>query len=197
MELLGFESVIDEINKLFRTKLCPNTMGQVVTDAMVYPPDKTGPSYHLYKEVHKTPQLMRFTLIFKLSFVTIKCINYAKDTSEFIYMYVCVCVWLCVIMLILVTVCVTKERELTQTRLRSKADLVYQRFNSVPGVSCRQVRGAMYAFPRIELPQRAIEEAEVNTHTNLSPSSPSPPSFPPKLIILNLISVPPETRHGT
>ena len=54
MELLGFESVIDEINKLFRTKLCPNTMGQVVTDAMVYPPDKTGPSYHLYKEVEDT-----------------------------------------------------------------------------------------------------------------------------------------------
>lgn len=29
MELLGFDEVLDEINKLFRTKLCPNTMGQV------------------------------------------------------------------------------------------------------------------------------------------------------------------------
>ena len=29
MELLGFDKVLDEINKLFRTKLCPNTMGQV------------------------------------------------------------------------------------------------------------------------------------------------------------------------
>ena len=51
MELLGFDDVMDEINKLFRTKLCPNTMGQVVTDAMVYPPDKESPSYELYKEV--------------------------------------------------------------------------------------------------------------------------------------------------
>ena len=51
MELLGFDDIMDEINKLFRTKLCPNTMGQIVTDAMVYPPDKGGPSYQLYKEV--------------------------------------------------------------------------------------------------------------------------------------------------
>ena len=51
MELLGFDDVMDEINKLFRTKLCPNTMGQVVTDAMVYPPDEGSPSYDLYREV--------------------------------------------------------------------------------------------------------------------------------------------------
>ena len=51
MELLGFDDVMNEINKLFRTKLCPNTMGQVVTDAMVNPPEKDGPSYDLYKAV--------------------------------------------------------------------------------------------------------------------------------------------------
>ena len=51
MELLGFDSVMDEINKLFRTKLCANTMGQVVTDAMVYPPEEGSPSYELYREV--------------------------------------------------------------------------------------------------------------------------------------------------
>ena len=51
MELLGFDSVMDDINKLFRTKLCPNTMGQVVTDAMVYPPERGSPSYDLYREV--------------------------------------------------------------------------------------------------------------------------------------------------
>jgi alanine transaminase len=102
MELLGFDNVLDEINKLFRTKLCPNTMGQVVTDAMVYPPDLGSPSYDLYR----------------------------------------------------------KERQQTQAELRNKADLVYKRFNSIPGVSCRRVRGAMYAFPKIELPPKAIEVAK-------------------------------------
>jgi alanine transaminase len=102
MELLGFDNVMGEINKLFRTKLCPNTMGQVVTDAMVYPPQEGSPSYELYKE----------------------------------------------------------ERKRTQVALRRKADLVCRRFNSVPGVSCRRVRGAMYAFPQIHLPPRAIEEAK-------------------------------------
>ena len=29
------------------------------------------------------------------------------------------------------------------------------------GVKCNEVQGAMYAFPRITLPQRAIEEAKV------------------------------------
>ena len=33
--------------------------------------------------------------------------------------------------------------------------------NSMEGVKCNEVQGAMYAFPRITLPQRAIEEAKV------------------------------------
>ena len=33
--------------------------------------------------------------------------------------------------------------------------------NSMEGVECNEVQGAMYAFPRITIPQRAIEEAKV------------------------------------
>jgi len=33
--------------------------------------------------------------------------------------------------------------------------------NSMEGVKCNEVQGAMYAFPRITIPQRAIEEAKV------------------------------------
>ena len=29
------------------------------------------------------------------------------------------------------------------------------------GVKCNEIQGAMYAFPRITIPQRAIEEAKV------------------------------------
>ena len=33
--------------------------------------------------------------------------------------------------------------------------------DSMEGVKCNEVQGAMYAFPRITIPQRAIEEAKV------------------------------------
>lgn len=44
MELLGFDEVLDEINKLFRTKLCPNTMGQVTATTHQTPPIYQDPS---------------------------------------------------------------------------------------------------------------------------------------------------------
>lgn len=39
--------------------------------------------------------------------------------------------------------------------------------NSLEGVTCNEVTGALYAFPRIRLPQKAIEEAKRN---NLDPN---------------------------
>ena len=33
--------------------------------------------------------------------------------------------------------------------------------NSIEGVTCNEVMGAMYAFPRLHLPEKAIAEAEV------------------------------------
>lgn len=34
-------------------------------------------------------------------------------------------------------------------------------FNSIEGITCNEVQGAMYAFPRIHLPQKAIEAANM------------------------------------
>lgn len=39
--------------------------------------------------------------------------------------------------------------------------MVEEAFNSVEGMSCNEVQGAMYAFPRIILPPKAIEAAKV------------------------------------
>lgn len=39
--------------------------------------------------------------------------------------------------------------------------MVYEILNSIEGVSCNEVMGAMYAFPKISLPQKAIAKAEV------------------------------------
>lgn len=49
-------------------------------------------------------------------------------------------------------------------QLKEKADLVAETFNSLEGMSCNPVQGAMYAFPLIKMPQAAIEAAKVITN---------------------------------
>ncbi len=44
--------------------------------------------------------------------------------------------------------------------LKEKAAIVSKLFNQMEGVKCNPVQGAMYAFPRILIPQRAIEKAK-------------------------------------
>ncbi|CAF1125354.1 unnamed protein product [Rotaria sp. Silwood1] len=53
-----------------------------------------------------------------------------------------------------------KERLDIVNRLKQKAELVSQLFNSVEGVRCNAVMGAMYAFPRVEIPEKAIQHAK-------------------------------------
>ena len=35
-------------------------------------------------------------------------------------------------------------------------------FNSIEGITCVPITGALYAFPKIEMPKKAIEYAKVN-----------------------------------
>ncbi|KAJ8387193.1 hypothetical protein AAFF_G00160050 [Aldrovandia affinis] len=53
-----------------------------------------------------------------------------------------------------------KERTATLDDLALKAKLTEETLNTVPGITCNPVQGAMYSFPRISLPERAIEEAK-------------------------------------
>lgn len=54
-----------------------------------------------------------------------------------------------------------QEKTIIQESYKKKAKLTTEVLNSMEGVKCNEVEGAMYAFPRITLPQRAIEEAKV------------------------------------
>lgn len=54
----------------------------------------------------------------------------------------------------------TKEKTEVLSSLASRAQLVAETFNSVPGMTCNVVQGAMYAFPKIDLPPKAVEAAE-------------------------------------
>ncbi|XP_029931232.1 alanine aminotransferase 2-like isoform X1 [Myripristis murdjan] len=53
-----------------------------------------------------------------------------------------------------------KERTATLGVLAEKAKLTEQILNTVPGISCNPVQGAMYSFPRITIPEKAIREAK-------------------------------------
>lgn len=53
-----------------------------------------------------------------------------------------------------------KEKSAILSSLEKKAKLVAETFNSVQGVKTNQVAGAMYAFPRLDLPKKAIAKAQ-------------------------------------
>lgn len=44
--------------------------------------------------------------------------------------------------------------------LKRRADKLYKQLNQLEGVSCQPIEGALYAFPTITLPQRALKEAK-------------------------------------
>ncbi|XP_076041591.1 alanine aminotransferase 1 isoform X2 [Oratosquilla oratoria] len=54
----------------------------------------------------------------------------------------------------------TKEKKEILSSLADRAKMVADTFNSIPGMECNIVQGAMYAFPRIELPPKAVEAAK-------------------------------------
>ncbi|KAI3374842.1 hypothetical protein L3Q82_021384, partial [Scortum barcoo] len=55
-----------------------------------------------------------------------------------------------------------KERTSTLAALAEKAKLTEQVLNTVQGISCNPVQGAMYSFPRITIPEKAVKEAKDN-----------------------------------
>ncbi|NXJ58755.1 ALAT2 aminotransferase, partial [Spizaetus tyrannus] len=52
------------------------------------------------------------------------------------------------------------EKQAVLSALAHKARLTQEIFNKAPGIRCNPVQGAMYSFPRIELPPRALAAAE-------------------------------------
>ncbi|KAM3841020.1 alanine aminotransferase 1 isoform 1-T1 [Vipera latastei] len=54
----------------------------------------------------------------------------------------------------------SQEKAAVLGALARKARLTEEIFNRAPGIHCNPVQGAMYAFPRIELPAQAVLEAK-------------------------------------
>jgi len=53
-----------------------------------------------------------------------------------------------------------KEKSYVLNSLKERARYVYKRLNAIEGITCREVAGAMYAFPRLHLPQTVIAKAQ-------------------------------------
>jgi len=58
-----------------------------------------------------------------------------------------------------------QEEEAIYESLKRKAKLLVDGLNAIPGIACESADGAMYAFPRIEIPQRAIDAARASGTT--------------------------------
>lgn len=56
----------------------------------------------------------------------------------------------------------SREKESVLSNLAKKAKLTEDLFNQVPGIHCNPLQGAMYAFPRIFLPTKAVETAQAH-----------------------------------
>ncbi|XP_054624878.1 alanine aminotransferase 2-like isoform X2 [Dunckerocampus dactyliophorus] len=87
-----------------------------------------------------------------------------------------------------------KERTATLNALAEKAKLTQEVLNTVPGISCNPVQGAMYSFPRISIPEKAVKEA-TNDHPASCRQAEDPPEqsegVPSEVhpaVLLNLLS---------
>ena len=54
------------------------------------------------------------------------------------------------------------EKQGVLKSLAERARLVTDNFNAIPGIHCNVVQGAMYAFPRLDLPHGLIDKAKVS-----------------------------------
>ena len=52
-----------------------------------------------------------------------------------------------------------REKNEVLSALKYRAQLVADTFNAIPGISSNKVSGAMYAFPKITIPKKAIRKA--------------------------------------
>jgi alanine transaminase len=52
------------------------------------------------------------------------------------------------------------ETTLTHDNLASRSKFMCERFNALKGMSCQPAEGAMYLFPKIDIPAKAVEEAK-------------------------------------
>jgi alanine transaminase len=59
----------------------------------------------------------------------------------------------------------TEEERTIFDSLAKRAKTIVEGLNNIDGIDCEKAEGAMYAFPRLTLPKKAVEYAEENEMT--------------------------------
>ena len=78
--------------------------------------------------------------------------------------------------------------------LALKARMTTEKLNEVKDVRCNELMGAMYAFPRIFLPEKAVADAKVRKDATNSLSANSSKTV--KATSFKFVSVPIKQRHS-
>ncbi len=73
--------------------------------------------------------------------------------------------------------------------MKEKAKLVTDLFNKIEGVKCNPVQGAMYAFPQIRIPQRAVTHARVSVYFCVS-------RFTIRFVMSTFVRLKTESQYG-
>ncbi|EJS44219.1 alt2p [Saccharomyces arboricola H-6] len=53
-----------------------------------------------------------------------------------------------------------QERSIIFNEMYTRANLLYETFSKLEGIECQRPQGAMYLFPRLNLPKKALDESE-------------------------------------
>ena len=53
-----------------------------------------------------------------------------------------------------------KEKDEIFSSLKDRAQMVVKGLNSIEGFNCQEAEGSMYCFPNIQIPEKAVKEAE-------------------------------------
>lgn len=124
-------AVQQQMQKLMSVRLCPPVPGQVLLSMVVSPPAPSDPSFAQFQAVSGRGGEGRG-------------FDHATRAPGLIS-----------------PPPRPQERQVVLAELAAKAKLTEQVFNEAPGIRCNPVQGAMYSFPRVQLPPRAVQRAQV------------------------------------
>lgn len=122
------------IYKLFSKDSSAPVLGQIALDVMANPPQPGDPSYPLYHTVRLVRRLLTHWGIFFCNTSSAALCRLLQEVENI--------------------------RNVIAHNLKRFSEVV----NSLPFVSCQPVAGGAFAFPRVHLPSKAIQKAEVITH---------------------------------
>lgn len=128
-------AVQQQMLKLMSVRLCPPTPAQAVLDMIVCPPAPSDSSFLQYQAVSRGGDRV-------VSGAGARRATRDRPDRSFLPLL--------------------QEKQAILADLAAKAKVTEQVFSKVPGISCNPVQGAMYSFPRMQLPPRAVQRAKVS-----------------------------------